>query len=327
MELQLILDNLLQPPILFFALGMVAVSVKSNLEIPEPLTKLFSLYLLLAIGFKGGVKLAAGGFHLESLAAVAAGLLLASLVPLYSFFIMRRRIDVATAAAISATYGSVSAVTFLTTMTFLTRLDLPFGGHMVAVMALMELPAIILGVMLYRRFVPQLENAAVRKRELVHESLTNSSVFLLLGSMVIGLLSGSRGWEAMSPFTDSLFQGMLCFFLLDLGILAARRLQDLFDAGAFLIGSAIVLPVCNGLLGLTTARLFGLVAGDAILLAILAGSASYIAVPAAMRQAIPEAKHATYVAMALALTFPFNIALGIPLYTWLAGIVWGFAPG
>lgn len=317
MDLQLILDNLLQPPILFFGLGMLAVACRSSLEIPEPLAKLFSLYLLLAIGFKGGVKLADTGLDVNAFAAVAAGLLLAAAVPLYMFVIMRRRIDIPTSAAVAATYGSVSAVTFLTAVAFLARTDLAFGGYMVAVMALMEVPAIILGVMLYRRFMPAGQGAAIRKRELFHESITNSSVFLLLGSMLVGALSGSRGWEAMYPFTDQLFQGMLCFFLLDLGMLAARKLDDLARAGAFLIGSAVILPLINGMLGLIVARLFGLMPGDAMLLGILAGSASYIAVPAAMRQAIPDANHGTYVAMALAVTFPFNLTLGIPLYAWV----------
>jgi len=323
MDFQLILDNLLQPPILFFALGMLAIAFRSTLEIPEPLTKLFSLYLLMAIGFKGGVKLASGGLDWQAGAALLAGLLLASAVPLYTFFLIRRKIDIPTSAAIAATYGSVSAVTFLTAMTFVSRMDLPYGGHMVAVMALMEVPAIILGVVLYRKFMPGAQGDQIRKRDLFHESITNSSVFLLLGSMLVGLLSGSRGWEAMSPFTDQLFQGMLCFFLLDLGIVAARRMEDLAKAGVFLVITAIALPVFNGLLGLVLAKALNLGAGDAVLLCILAGSASYIAVPAAMRQAIPEANHGTYVSMALAVTFPFNLAFGIPLYTWAVTTWWG----
>jgi hypothetical protein len=322
MQLQLILDNLLQPPILFFGLGMLAVRCKSSLDIPEPLSKLFALYLLLAIGFKGGVKLAETGLKLDAFAAVIAGLLLAACVPLYMFFLMRRKIDIPTSAAIAAAYGSVSAVTFLTAVAFLGRTELAYGGYMVAVMAMMEVPAIILGVVLYRRYMPDSDGGNIRKRELFRESITNSSVFLLLGSMLVGMLSGSRGWEAMYPFTDQLFQGMLCFFLLDLGMLAARKLDDLARAGAFLIGSAIVLPLINGALGLLVAKLFGLMAGDAMLLGILAGSASYIAVPAAMRQAVPEANHGTYVSMALAVTFPFNLTLGIPLYAWLVSVGW-----
>lgn len=322
MDVQLILDNLLQPPILFFALGMLAVAAHSTLEIPEPLTKLFSLYLLLAIGFKGGVKIADGGMDIDAARAILAGLILASAVPLYVFYVMKSRIDIPTSAAVAATYGSVSAVTFLTTMTFIGRLDLEYGGYMVAVMALMELPAIMFGVILYRKYMPGVQGEQVRKRDLFHESITNSSVFLLLGSMVVGMLSGSRGWEAMSPFTDSLFQGMLCFFLLDLGMVAARRMRDLAGAGPFLVAGAIALPLINGLLGLLFARALNLTPGDAVLLCILAGSASYIAVPAAMRQAIPEANHGTYVSMALAVTFPFNLAFGIPLYTWAVTTWW-----
>jgi len=323
MEFQLMLDNLLQPPILFFGLGMLAVKFKSSLEIPEPLTKLFSLYLLLAIGFKGGAKLASGGVDIHAGAALLAGLLLSAIIPLYIFFLIRRKIDVPSSAAIAATYGSVSAITFLTAMTFIGRLDLQFGGYMVAVMAVMEVPAIILGVMLYRKFMPGAQGDQIRKRDLFRESITNSSVFLLLGSMAAGLLSGSRGWEVMSPFTDQLFQGMLCFFLLDLGIVAARRMEDLAKAGLFLVTCAIVLPLVNGMTGLVLARALSFGPGDAILLCILAGSASYIAVPAAMRQAIPEANHGIYVSMALAVTFPFNLAFGIPLYTWAVTSWWG----
>jgi hypothetical protein len=321
MDPQLIIDNLLQPSILFFMLGMGAVLVRSDLEIPPTLSKLFSLYLLLSIGFKGGVKLAESGIDFASIKAVFAGLVLSAVVPLYTFQWYRRRMDSATAAAIAATYGSVSAITFLTASSMLSRLAIDSGGYMVAVMALMESPAIIVGVMLARKFAAASTNETIRKRVLARESLTNSSVFLLLGSMLIGMLSGTRGWEAMEPFAGNLFQGMLCFFLLDMGMIAARRFGDLRGRGVALVVSALVLSVFNGLVSIGFAKLLHMGVGDTVLLAILGGSASYIAVPAAMRHAVPEANPGVYVAMALAITFPLNIILGIPFYTWLASSI------
>jgi hypothetical protein len=322
MDTQLLLDNLLQPPILFFLLGMVAVALRSDLEIPPTLAKLFSLYLLLSIGFKGGVKLAESGFEPAAAKAILAGLFMAALVPVYTFYLLKRRMDASNAAGIAATYGSVSAVTFLTAMTFLLRMDISFGGYMVAVMALMESPAIIMGVMLARKYGGAENGPHIRKRVLARESLTNSSVFLLLGSMVIGLLSGSRGWEAMEPFAGNLFQGMLCFFLLDIGMMAARRLKDLRAGGWQFVVMATLLPLFNGLLGIAVARALNMAAGDAVLFGILAGSASYIAVPAALRHAVPDANPGIYVSMALAITFPLNITLGIPFYAWLVGVWW-----
>lgn len=315
------IDNLLQPSILFFALGMLAVAVRSDLEIPKTLSKLFSLYLLLSIGFKGGVKLAESGLSMDAGTAVLAGLVMASIVPLYTFVLCRKLVSIPNAAAIAATYGSTSAVTFLTAMTFLMHLNIPFGGYMVAVMALMESPAIIIGIMLARKYTND-ESNHFSKRALFKESLTNSSVFLLLGSMVIGMLSGSRGWEAMEPFAGNLFQGMLCFFLLDIGMMSARQLSEVKKAGLAMIVTAIVLPLFNGMLGLVVAQLLNMSAGDAVLFCILAGSASYIAVPAAFRHALPEANPGLYVSMALAITFPMNIAIGIPLYAWLVESLW-----
>ncbi|HMP71888.1 MAG TPA: sodium-dependent bicarbonate transport family permease [Kiritimatiellia bacterium] len=321
MDFQLVLDNLLQPPILFFMLGMAAVAARSDLSIPETLVKLFSLYLLLSIGYKGGVKLAESGLSIDALKAVLAGIALSAVVPVYTFFLFRKRVSVSNAAAIAATYGSISAVTFLTAMNFLIRIDLPFGGYMVAVMALMESPAIILGVILARKF-GDIASPSVKKRVLVREALTNSSVFLLLGSMLVGMLSGSRGWEAMEPFTDNLFQGMLCFFLLDIGMMSARQLGEIRRAGSFIVVSALALPLFNGMIGMIVAYLLGMSPGDSVLFCILAGSASYIAVPAAMRNAVPDSSPGLYTAMALAITFPLNIAIGIPLYTWAVTTFW-----
>jgi uncharacterized protein len=322
MDVHLVFDNLLQPPILFFLLGMLAVAVRSDLEIPKTLSKLFSLYLLLSIGFKGGVKLAESGFSLEAGKAILVGVAMSAAVPLYTFLVFRRLVSIPNAAAIAATYGSVSAVTFITAMTFLTHMGIPYSGYMVAVMALMESPAILMGIMLARRYGHH-AGQAVGKRELFRDAITSSSVFLLLGSMVIGMLSGSRGWQAMEPFAGDLFQGILCFFLLDIGMMSARQAGEIRKSGVAIPILAVLLPLFNGLTGLAIAWLFGMSHGNAILFCLLSGSASYIAVPAAFRHAVPEANPSLYVSMALAITFPLNIAFGIPFYTWLVARFWG----
>ena len=322
MTLQLLLDNLLSPPILFFALGVFAALVRSDLEVPQPVGKFLSLYLLFAIGFHGGHALAGSGVTATVVSALGAALIMACLVPLYSFFVLRLQVDVPNAAAIAATYGSISAVTFVTAGAFLEQLGIPYGGHMVAAMALMEAPAIVIGVLLVRVFAPQKPQESMRLGSLVYEACVNGSVLLILGSLVIGALTGDRGWATMSPFVDGIFRGMLAFFLLDMGILAARRVRDLRRVGWFLPAFAIGVPLVSAALALGIAALLGLPAGDAILLVVLCASASYIAVPAAMRLAIPEANPSLYVSMALGITFPFNIVIGLPLYSWIVRTSW-----
>jgi hypothetical protein len=319
---RLLLDSLLTPPILFFALGVFAAVVGSDLEVPQPIAKFLSLYLLFAIGMHGGHALHESGFTWVVLAALAASMVMAVVVPFVAFFVLRLRLGVHDAAAVAATYGSISAVTFVTAGTFLATLGVPWGGHMVAAMALMESPAIVIGVVLHRWF-----GGAGGERldvgELLRETAFNGSVVLILGSLVIGFVTGSKGWAAVGPFADGIFKGMLSFFLLDLGLLAARRLGDLRSAGAFLPAFAIVTPLVSAGLAIALGRAIGLAAGDAIMFAVLCASASYIAVPAAMRLAIPKAIPSLYVAMALALTFPFNILVGIPLYTFVVRAWWG----
>jgi uncharacterized protein len=330
MEFNLISSNILNPPVLFFFVGMMAVWVKSDLEIPQPLPKLFSLYLLFAIGFKGGHEIIGSGFTTEVGATLLAAVLMACVVPIYSFFILKLKLDIYNAAAIAATYGSISAVTFITASALLTKLDISFGGHMVAALALMESPAIVVGIFLVRMFVPQdngLKNETDETEkggwtEVLREACLNGSVFLLVNSLIIGLITGESGWGKIRPFSDELFYGVLCFFLLDMGLIAARRINDLKKAGAFVIGFSIAMPVLNALVGIGLAKILGLSVGNALLFAVLCGSASYIAVPAAMRMSVPEANPSLYISMALALTFPFNIIVGIPIYLQIIQFIW-----
>ncbi|SKB14018.1 Sodium-dependent bicarbonate transporter [Planktothrix sp. PCC 11201] len=316
MDGSLILFNILNPPVLFFFLGMLAVFCKSDLEIPQPLPKLFSLYLLLAIGFKGGYELSESGINTQIALTLIASILMALVVPAYSFFILRLKLDAYNAAAIAATYGSISAVTFITASSFLEKLHIAYGGHMVAALALMESPAIIIGIVLVRVFAPvkEGENEAFSWGKVLHESFLNGSVFLLVGSLIVGLLTGEKGWEKLQPFTQGIFYGALTFFLLDMGLVAAKRIRELRKTGSFLIAFSVFIPVANAILGIIIGKVLGFGEGNTLLFAVLCASASYIAVPAAMRMTVPEANPSIYVSMALALTFPFNIIVGIPLY-------------
>ena len=323
MDTSLILSNILNPPVLFFFLGMLAVFVQSDLEIPNPLPKLFSLYLLVAIGFKGGHELFESGLSPLIISTLIAAIVMASIVPVYSFFILRIKLDNYNAAAIAATYGSISAVTFITASSLLDKIEIPYGGHMVAALALMESPAIVVGLILVRVFTKKQaelaadegESSETSWGEVLREAFLNGSVLLLIGSLVIGVLTGGDGWAKVHLFVEKdLFYGALMFFLLDMGLVAARRIQDLRKTGMFLIGFAILMPIANALIGIAIAKVIGMGQGDALLFSVLCASASYIAVPAAMRMTIPEANPSLYVSMALAITFPFNIIVGIPIY-------------
>ncbi|MCE2882198.1 MAG: sodium-dependent bicarbonate transport family permease [Planctomycetaceae bacterium] len=313
----------ISPPVLFFVLGMVATLVRSNLRVPHAVTKLMSLYLLWAIGFTGGVKIAQSGMGRDAMVAVAIGMGLSAVLPLAVFALLRRRIGIHDAAASAAAFGSVSAVTFLTAASMLDALGIGYGGHMVAVMALMESPAIVVSIILLRRAQqasPAAADADAPRATwgtLLHEAFLNGPVLLLLGSLVIGLITRERGFEAFKPLCKDLFNGVLVFFLLDLGLLAARRLRGFLARGWSLVVFGLVFPPVAGSIALVLAWLGGLGVGDTTLLATLAASASYIAVPAAARIAIPKADPSVYIGLALAVTFPFNVIVGIPLY--LAG--------
>ena len=320
----------ISPPVLFFVLGAVAALVKSDLRVPRQVTKLLSLYLLWAIGFTGGVKIAKSGFDHEAIMSIAIGVSLAATMPLAVFALLRKRLGVHDAAAVAACYGSVSAVTFLTASSILDAAGIAYGGHMVAVMALMESPAIVLSILLLRKAqekdaVEAGDAAAPRASwgTILHEAFLNGPVLLLLGSLVIGLVTRERGFEAFKPLCKDLFNGVLVFFLLDLGLLAARRLRNFIARGWSLVGYGLVIPPIAAAVALALARVAGLGMGDATLLAVLASSASYIAVPAAARIAIPKAEPSVYIGMALAVTFPFNVVVGIPLYLSAAKTIWG----
>jgi hypothetical protein len=318
------MNRLLDPSILFFVFGLLAGFLRSNLEIPQPISRFLSLYLLMALGLKGGFALAKSGLNADVVSGIACAVLLAVLVPSLGYLLLRRWLSGFDAVAVAATYGSVSAVTFITAVQMLEQQGLPPGGHMAAAMALMESPAIVLAVVmanwLRRR---QAEGGAAAAsttplRQVLHESLTDGAQLLLLGAMLVGLLTGEAGQAAMAPFSVDLFKGMLAFFLLDMGLLAARNAPALKQASKWLVAYALLGPLAHATLALGLAMLVGLKVADGALLMVLAASASYIAVPAVLRQAIPEANPALYFGLSLGLTFPFNILLGIPLYTAVA---------
>ena len=314
------MQSFLDPAILFFVFGMMAGLLKSNLEIPPPISRFLSLYLLMALGLKGGFALADSGLTTEVVVSLAAALLLATVVPLMGYLVLRRFLNGYDAAAIAATYGSVSAVTFITAVQYLDTHSIPFGGHMAAAMALMESPAIILAVVL-ANVVRRREGSAATSTSMgkvLHESVTDGAQLLLLGAMLIGLLTGDAGEAVMKPFSVDLFKGMLAFFLLDMGLLAARNLGSLKGKSAWLLAYAVVGPLVHAGMALGLGWLLGLSGGNIALLMVLAASASYIAVPAVIRHAIPEANPSLYFSMSLGLTFPFNILIGIPLYVGVA---------
>lgn len=315
MNQNIILENLLSPPILFFFLGLLARWIRSDLEVPPAISKFLSLYLLFSIGLKGGVELMHSGWDKEVFSALSLSLALAMVVPIYSFFIVKRKFDVHNAGAIAATYGSISAVTFVTAVSFLQNTGVNYGGFMVASMALMESPAIILGVVLIRFFDQDSESTDLK--EVFREALTNGSVVLILGALIIGTLISEAQVVSVQPFTDGLFKGILTFFLLDMGLLAGKRISSLRQSGFFSIAFAILMPLFNAGLALFLAYSVNLSIGNTLLLMVLGASASYIAVPAALRLAVPQANAGIYVPMSLAITFPFNIIIGIPLYYYL----------
>lgn len=331
------LNNLADPAILFFVVGVLAGLVRSNLEIPPAISRFLSMYLLMALGLKGGFALAASGLNTQVVAGLGIAVLLAVVVPLIGFALLRRFVSGFDAAALAANYGSVSAVTFITATGHLDKIGLPYGGHMAAAMALMESPAIVLAVLMANRLRQQAAPASVVVgdggvavlsgppagaptdwRKLLHESFTDGSQLLLIGAMAVGLMTGEAGREAMQPFSGDLFKGMLAFFLLDMGLMAARNLPGLRGRSPVLLAYGVLAPLLHASLAWGLARAAGLPAGDTALLMTLAASASYIAVPAVVRYAIPEANPSLYFGLSLGLTFPLNLLLGIPLYTQLA---------
>lgn len=320
-------ETLLSPPILFFFLGMGAVWLRSDLRLPDQIAKFLSIYLLLAIGFHGGVELSHSGLTPEVIRIMVVAGLAATFIPIWSFFILRRWLDVYNSAAIAATYGSISAVTFVTAIAVLQSVGLEYSGHMVAAMAVMESPAIIVGVLLARHFGKsavegESEDQPTSWGEILREAFVSGPVVLLMGSLLIGYLSGNSGWQSLKPVLGDPFKGILVLFLLDMGTTAAASLKKLPESSLFLVSFAIVAAVIHAGIGIGISRVLGLSPGDALLLTVLLGSASYIAVPAATRLALPEANAGIYVPMSLGVTFPFNVVVGIPLYLMIIQFAW-----
>ncbi len=333
------MQNLLDPAILFFVFGVLAGTVRSNLEIPPAISRFLSLYLLMALGLKGGFALSHSGLTAGVGTSLAAAVTLAIVIPLLGYAFLRRFVSGFDAAAVAATYGSVSAVTFVTAVQYLENQHVPYGGHMAAAMALMESPAIIMAVVFANRLRQEAQSvrgsgdAAVIAGppakvgmplgRILHESFTDGAQLLLLGAMLVGLITGDAGQAAMQPFSGDLFKGMLSFFLLDMGLMAARNLPQVRGKSPVLVAYAVLGPVVHASLALGLARLLGLPAGDGALLMVLAASASYIAVPAVLRYALPEANPSLYFGLSLGVTFPLNIVVGIPVYAGIAGAVLG----
>lgn len=318
------LDNLLDPAVLFFFLGLFIGAVRSNLEIPAPVAKFLSLYLLMALGFKGGQALGDAGWTADGAKILAIALVLAVVVPGVGFLVLRSQVNPFDAAAIAATYGSVSAVTFVAASQFVASRGVPAGGYTTVALVLMESPAIVMAVLLASWVRsragsdagegPAADAPRVGVKEILHEAFTDGAHLLLIGSLVVGLVSGDDGGEAMKPFVDGIFKGILAFFLLEMGLLVARQLREVRDVGPFLVGFAVGMPLAAGSTALLAGWALSVDVGDLTVLAVLAASASYIVVPAVVRFAIPEARPSRYFTMALAVTFPFNIVVGIPLY-------------
>jgi uncharacterized protein len=339
------MQSLLDPAILFFVFGVLAGAVKSNLEIPPAISKFLSLYLLMALGMKGGFALAQTDFDVRILASLGAAMAMAVIVPALGFQLLKRRVAGFDAAAVAASYGSVSAVTFVTAMQVLESQGLRAPGHMTVAMVLMESPAIVMAVLLASALrhagaaAPVATVASVAGgaavagwpgaspglplRKVLHESFTDGTHLLLLGALAVGFLSGEAGKAVMQPFTGDLFKGMLAFFLLDMGLLVARHFSTARAQSPLLIAYATLGPLVHAAIALGLAVMLTLPVADAALLMVLSASASYIVVPAVLRHAIPEANPSLYFGLSLGITFPLNILVGIPLYIWAAHAVLG----
>lgn len=331
------MHNLMDPAILFFVFGVLAGALRSNLEIPPAISKFLSLYLLMALGLKGGFALAHSGLSSAVIVSLSAAMLMAFIVPALGYQLLKNRVSRFDAAAIAASYGSVSAVTFVTAMQYLEANAMTPGGHMAVALVVMESPAIIMAVLLSNTLRQgQVATVGVSSSgsatlagfggpspgvpmgKILHDSFTDGAHLLLLGAMGIGYLSGDAGKAVMAPFSSDLFKGMLAFFLLDMGLVVARNLGSVKGKSPVLVAYASIGPLVHAAIGLLLASLLQLPAADAVLLMVLSASASYIVVPAVLRYAIPEANPSLYFGLSLGVTFPLNLLFGIPLYTWAA---------
>lgn len=315
----ILISNLTNPTLLFFVLGIIAALLKSDLEIPPHTVKFISLYLLFSIGFKGGQALSHSHFDFEIGLSLFYGLALSSVIPLYLFFFLVKKFGVYQAGAVAATYGSVSAVTFVAATSFLEINSMNADGHMVAVMALMEAPAIIVAVLLIRKYDTE-QSVGLSVGQAIKHSFTNGSVLMVLGSLLIGFVADTKQAEGIRPFTTDIFKGFLAIFLLEMGMVTAQRFAAFRKYGVLAIALGVCIPLVNGAIGTYLSHWITDSVANRFLFGILSGSASYIAVPAAMRLAVPKADPGLYIPMALGVTFPFNISLGMPIYFWIAKI-------
>lgn len=320
------MQNLLDPAILFFVFGVLAGALKSNLKIPPAISKFLSLYLLMALGLKGGFALSHSGMSASVLVSLTAAILMAFIVPALGYQLLKNRVSRFDAAAIAASYGSVSAVTFVTAMQYLESIQMAPGGYMAVALVVMESPAIIMAVLLANMLRHKQASAGAvgaatagpSLGKILHESFTDGAHLLLLGAMAVGYLSGDTGKAVMAPFSSDLFKGMLAFFLLDMGLMVAKNFGTVRGRSPVLIAYASFAPLVHAAIALGLSVLLRLPAADAALLMVLSASASYIVVPAVLRYAIPEANPSLYFGLSLGVTFPLNILFGIPLYAYVA---------
>ncbi len=310
-SLELVQQNLTSPMVLCFALGAIARFIKSDLSLPKGAYQVLAIYLLLAIGLKGGVALSKVSLA-EIVLPLVGTVVLGSLIPVMIFFVCRGlgRLDAVNSSAIAAHYGSVSAVTFIACLTFLDGISASYEGFASALVAIMEIPGIVVALLLGHRVAGRSSGM----KEALHEIITGKSIILLAGGMIVGFATGAKGYGLVEPFFVQPFQGALCLFMLDMGLLAADRLSEVRKVGAFIVGLGVLAPLLLGALGVFTGMAVGLSVGGAAILGTLAASASYIAAPAAVRVALPEANPSLYLTAAVGITFPFNLALGIPIY-------------
>ncbi len=318
MFFDLIGSNLISPPILFFILGIGAGFIKSDLDIPKSISRYLSIYLMMSIGFKGGVVIAnEPHFSWNILVLMLAGVLASFVMPFLGYVLLTKttRLDKVTASAVAAHYGSISLVTFVTATSFLKKQQIDFDGYIVAVLALMEAPAILSGLYIAHRAAPKtLAYGKKVNSKLARDIFTNGAILLLFGSFIIGLITGQRGYDQLEGFLITPFYGILTLFLLDMGIVVSKQMHNVPKLEFNLLVFGIYMPMIGGALGVTSSFLLDLSLGTGMLFTVLLASASYIAVPAAMRLALPDAKTAIYLPLSLAITFPFNILIGIPLY-------------
>ena len=315
------LDNLLDPIVLCFVVGLAAGLLKSDLKLPEQLYETLSIYLLFAIGLKGGVELAKSNLGEVAQPALAT-IVLGVVTPILAYNLLLRvgRFDKTNAAAIAAHYGSVSAVTYAVVLSYLVRIQISYEPYVTVLLVVLEVPAIAIGILIARLGASK---SSLQWGPLLHEVFLGKSIYLLVGGLLVGYLAGPARTEAISPLFFGLFKGALALFLLEMGIIASRRMGDLRTTGVFLVGFGMAMPIINGILGALLGAASGLSLGGTTVLATLAASASYIAAPAAMRMALPKANPTLYLTAALGITFPFNIIFGIPIYHWISTLIHG----